>query len=641
MPTGRPGAPGGGRDGAGLSRAARLPEGGASPGPRRRRLSLRARLNLLVAACVLPLLGLVLIGDWLDYRRAHAEIGARALLLARSLADDVGRAVAGEIVLGNALALSGALGRHDLAAFRAQALAFLATQPAGTGLLLFDPGGQPLLALGAAVPAGELDRAARGTGRAVVGDVLSSAAAAGPEFAIALPIRDEAGAAWVVELEPGGRLLDEVLEAQHATRGTVVAVLDAHGAVLARAPSPPWHLGELAEPRVRAAMLAAPEGMVSAATLDGVPVLAGFARVPGLGWHAGVGVPRAEAEAPAARAALVGLVAGLALLGVGLLLAGAIARGILRPIARLQRLAAQPDITAPPPPTGLEETDAVARALYTAARTRHEAEAELHALTETLERRVAEAVREREQARARAAQAERMQALGRLAGGIAHDFNNVLQIVDSAVALLNRHAGEAEGTARMTRLLGDAVRRGRAITGRLLAFARPGVPSPEPVALGPLLEGLRELFLTTLGPAIRVELAVAPDLPTVRCERGQLETVLVNLATNARDAMRAGGRLRLLAGARELGEGGGEGAPPGLAPGRYVCISVADTGAGMDAATLARVQEPFFTTKPPGEGTGLGLALARGFCEQSGGALAIESAPGAGTTVTLWLPAAG
>jgi signal transduction histidine kinase len=636
VPNERPAAPDFLRDRAGLARGTFLPEGRAKPGPRRRPLSLRARLNLLVAACVFPLLGLALFGDWLEYRRAHADIGARALQLARGFADDVGRALAGEIVLGNALALSGALGRHDLAAFRAQALAFLDTQPTGTALLLIDPAGQPLLALGAPVPVSALERAVRASGRAAASDVLPSAAADGPDFAIALPVPDPSGADWVVELEPGGRLLDEVLEAQHASPGMVIAVIDGHGAVLARAPNQPWHLGELAEARVRAAMLAAPEGVVSAATLDGVPVFAGFARVPGADWHAGVGVPRAEAEAPAARAALGGLLAGLALLGAGLLLAGAIARGILGPIARLQSLAAQPDIRAPPPETGLAEADAVARALYTAARTRQEAEAELHALTATLERRVAEAVHEREQARARAAQAERMQALGRLAGGIAHDFNNVLQVVDSAAAQLERHPGTAEETARMMRLLADAVRRGGAITGRLLAFARPAVPSAEPVALGPLFEGLRELFLTMLGPAIRIEVEVAPDLPAVRCDRDQLETVLVNLVTNARDAMQADGRLRLIAAAR----GPGEGVPPALVPGRYVAIAAADTGTGMDAATLAGVQEPFFTTKPPGEGTGLGLALARGFCEQSGGALTIESAPGEGTTVTLWLPAA-
>ena len=156
------------------------------------------------------------------------------------------------------------------------------------------------------------------------------------------------------------------------------------------------------------------------------------------------------------------------------------------------------------------------------------------------------------------------------------------------------------------------------------------------MAIGPLLEGMRELLATTLGPAISVELDVPADLHAVSCDRGQLETVLVNLATNARDAMPTGGRLRLAARCDAP-----EAPPPAdLSLGRYVRIAVIDTGTGMDADTLARVQAPFFTTKPPGEGTGLGLALARGFCEQAAGALTIESTPGAGTTVTLWLPAA-
>jgi signal transduction histidine kinase len=142
-------------------------------------------------------------------------------------------------------------------------------------------------------------------------------------------------------------------------------------------------------------------------------------------------------------------------------------------------------------------------------------------------------------------------------------------------------------------------------------------------------------------PGLRVRVEAEPDLPPVLADRGELETVLVNLAANARDAMPGGGTLTLAAAAVTVSEGVAAPHPAGLRPGRYVRLSAADTGAGMDAETLARAAEPFFTTKPEGEGTGLGLAMAREFAERAGGGFAVASEPGLGTTVTLWLPVAG
>jgi CheY-like chemotaxis protein len=150
-----------------------------------------------------------------------------------------------------------------------------------------------------------------------------------------------------------------------------------------------------------------------------------------------------------------------------------------------------------------------------------------------------------------------------------------------------------------------------------------------------VLEGISEVLTYTLGSTITVRTSFAPGLPPLLADRGQLETALVNLGTNARDAMPGGGVLRLSAESEMVAED--ETHPAGLAPGAYVRIDVTDSGFGIDQATLSRVVEPFFTTKPPGQGTGLGLALVKGFTEQSGGGMAIESAPGVGTTVRLWL----
>jgi signal transduction histidine kinase/CheY-like chemotaxis protein len=243
---------------------------------------------------------------------------------------------------------------------------------------------------------------------------------------------------------------------------------------------------------------------------------------------------------------------------------------------------------------------------------------------------------ERRSTEAALLQAQKVQAVGQLAGGIAHDFNNILQAVSGSAALVQRRADHPESVRRLGRLIEDAGRRGTSITRRLLAFSRREELRAETLDLVELLHGLHEVLSATLGPGVLVEVDAPENLPFILADRGQLETVLLNLATNARDAMPAGGRLTISAAARDIGPD-----YPGcqLPAGFYVSIVVADTGEGMDAETLARAAEPFFTTKSLGQGTGLGLALARGFAEGSSGKLSIASEIGQGTKVSLWLPA--
>ena len=244
-------------------------------------------------------------------------------------------------------------------------------------------------------------------------------------------------------------------------------------------------------------------------------------------------------------------------------------------------------------------------------------------------------IQERRNTEAALLQAQKLQAVGQLAGGIAHDFNNVLQAVLGGVALIAKRAGDAAAVARLTAMVEEAAQRGQSITRRLLAFSRREELRADRLDVGALLVGLREVLAATLGAAIRVEVAAPAGLPAVLADRGQLETVLVNLATNARDAMDMGGRLTLAAEPVTVVPGD----PGGLAPGDYIRVTVADTGAGMSPQTLARAGEPFFTTKPVGKGTGLGLAMARSFAEGSGGRMTIESKAGCGTRIALWLPA--
>ena len=255
-----------------------------------------------------------------------------------------------------------------------------------------------------------------------------------------------------------------------------------------------------------------------------------------------------------------------------------------------------------------------------------------------LEHRVREEVSAREAAQQRAAQAERVQALGQIAGGIAHGFNNVLQAVTGGAALIERRPDQPDRVLRHVRMIADAARRGASITSRLLTFARRVDLRAESLDAAALLHDMAEVLSHTLGGSVRCEVDAPADTPPLFADRGQLETVLVNLATNARDAMPNGGTLTFSARPEVVAPD--QRHPAGLAAGAYTRISAADIGKGMSEGVLARVTEPFFTTKEPGKGTGLGLAMAKGFVEQSGGRLAIESVEGQGTTIHLWLPQA-
>lgn len=268
--------------------------------------------------------------------------------------------------------------------------------------------------------------------------------------------------------------------------------------------------------------------------------------------------------------------------------------------------------------------------------TRHDAERERQKFVGLLEERIRTEVAAREAAQTAALQAQKMQALGQLAGGIAHDMNNVLQSISGALALIEKRT-EGSSVLRLVRLATDSAERGAGVVRRLLAFSRRGELRAEFFEPGAIVAGLAEMLTHTLGAVVVMRTEIAPDLPSIHADRTQLETVLLNLANNARDAMPNGGALTLKV-AADVVDASDPAKPIALTPGAYVRFEVSDDGLGMDAATLERAGEPFFTTKPLGKGTGLGLAMARGFAEQSGGGLAIESAPGRGTTVRLWLP---
>jgi signal transduction histidine kinase len=260
--------------------------------------------------------------------------------------------------------------------------------------------------------------------------------------------------------------------------------------------------------------------------------------------------------------------------------------------------------------------------------------AELAQANAELEQRVEQRTREREAAFAQVHEMQKLESIGQLTGGVAHDFNNLLMVVLGNLQLLRKRLPD---DPRLLRLVDGAMQgaeRGSTLTKRMLAFARRQELRPGTIDVPRLVEGMEEMLRRTLGPGIQIVTAYRSELPPIRVDPNQLELALLNLALNARDAMPNGGRL--VFGGSSIPSGPDR--PSELPAGRYVCLTVSDTGLGMDAATLKRAAEPFFTTKGVGKGTGLGLSMVFGLAAQSGGAMRITSQPGDGTTVELWLP---
>jgi CheY-like chemotaxis protein len=233
------------------------------------------------------------------------------------------------------------------------------------------------------------------------------------------------------------------------------------------------------------------------------------------------------------------------------------------------------------------------------------------------------AVAQRERAEAALVQANKMEAVGQLTGGIAHDFNNLLQAISGNLELIQLAPGNKDKVSRWASNAAQAAERGTRLTGQLLTFSRHQRLEATDIDVGKLIHDMSELLRNSVGPTVELEVEVAPDLGTVRSDATQLELAILNLAINGRDAMPSGGRLLVQA-------------VPDAAD--RIALRVVDQGVGMSPAIVQRALEPFFTTKGPGRGTGLGLSMAYGVAKAAGGDLRIDSEPGEGTTVTIYLP---
>jgi signal transduction histidine kinase/ActR/RegA family two-component response regulator len=247
-------------------------------------------------------------------------------------------------------------------------------------------------------------------------------------------------------------------------------------------------------------------------------------------------------------------------------------------------------------------------------------------------------ITERQQMEAQWRHAQKIESVGRLAAGIAHDFNNVLTVVQGHTGLLRSDPAGTPTMKESVQQIARAAERGSKLTTQLLAFSRRNVLQRQALDLNEVVTQISSLLNRTLGEDLTYQFSYASDLPKVNADPGLIEQVIMNLAANAREAMPKGGQLVLSTSKVDVDETYVQRHPADARPGRFVCLTVSDTGCGMDAATLGRIFEPFFTTNEPGQGRGLGLAAVYGIVKQHQGWIEVRSQPGQGSTFRVFLP---
>ncbi|MET0333002.1 MAG: ATP-binding protein [Rhizobacter sp.] len=409
--------------------------------------------------------------------------------------------------------------------------------------------------------------------------------------------------------------------------GSLTSIIDDRQVIIARSRDPDKWLGRIAGAEVQRRARANVGSFADSVTLDGIPSLTYVSKSNRHGWNVVLALPQAALSQSARRLTVQTLAAAGSLLLIGLGIAIVVARKIGAPIVDLRDAAALLGRDQVPPAlaTGITELDAVSRALEVAGLRSQEA-------TKTLQLEVATAVEESRNAQAALLEGQKREAIGRLTGGLAHDFNNLLQTISTGLHIV---AKQTAGDVPHRRYLDAAMRAtGKAadLVRQMMTFGRAQPLKPQPVHLHDFVLMTQELTRKAVGERVRLTAHIEPSLPAVLVDPAQLELAVLNLVFNARDAMPGGGSVHLSAREATAGE-------TALLKGKaYVCLEVRDDGVGMNPETIDRAFDPYFTTKPVGSGTGLGLSQVLAFARHSGGDAKISSSLNGGTRVTLLLP---
>jgi signal transduction histidine kinase/CheY-like chemotaxis protein len=616
----------------------------------RRTFGIQARLAMLVVAIALPLVALAsfAILRTVDDQRAgyKQDINHRV----ENLLWDVDRQIAAIEAELQVLALSPSLQNGDFAAFDRQMREALKIR--GTSIVLHDTKGQQLLSTNR--PYGEpLPRATNtemhdrvvATGQPQISDLIMGAVLRRPILVVGVPVFRDGQVAYVLAMGLGPEVLSSLLEEQSLSPDWTAGVFDRKGIIVARNRELDRFLGKPVSLTLQEAMRGPGERWFPSITSEGVPVYASFRRSPMTGWTVAIGLPMEFVDAPLRHAQLVAFGGGGVVLGLSLVLGWWMARAIRRPV---QALTMATKALGKGEPIGelvggVRELDVVSNELRRAAdalaRNREDLESTVAERTRELaaaNERLRAEIDAREQAQSALLQAQKMEAMGQLTGGVAHDFNNLLTAVSGSLTLLEQRVSD-EKSLRLLRTAQRGASQGAKLTESLLAFARQQRLNPIPADLNSIIADMTQMLRPSLGPTVEIRHALAADLWPALVDTSQIETALLNVALNARDAMPEGGTM-LIETANIAADN--EDLPKEVAACDCVLVSVRDTGSGMSREVLDRVFEPFFTTKEVGKGTGLGLSMVFGVVRQSGGTVRILSRLREGTTVQIYLPRA-
>jgi signal transduction histidine kinase len=617
---------------------------------RRHTIGIQARLTVLTLVAVLPLVALSTFAILRAVDAQRAQIQQDLAARVENLLADVDRQISAIQASLQVLAVSPSLAASDFFAFDREMRAALKIR--GTSIVLHDTAGQQLLStnrpFGEPLPHAtntEMHDRVVATGEPQISDLIIGAVLRRPILVVGVPVFRDGHVVYVLAMGLGPEILSSLLQEQNVPSDWTAGIFDRKGIIVARSRDFERFVGKPVGPILREAMRGAAASWFPSVTSDGVTVYSTFRRSPITGWTAAIGVPREYADAPVRRALFIAFGGGAAILALSLGLAWWMARAIRRPVEALTVATKAMGCGEPIGPLvgGVRELDQVGDALRatsaTLAQHREQLEgmvaertAELAAANERLRAEIAA----REQAQAALLQAQKMEAMGQLTGGVAHDFNNLLSAISGSLALLEARVGD-ERSLQLLRTAQRGAVRGAQLTASLLAFARKQRLDPKPADLNSIVQDMGEVLRGSMGASIELRHVSGKGLWPVLIDVGQIETALLNIAINARDAMPGGGAL--LIETANVGSGSKQ-LPPELASQDCVLLSLRDTGTGMSPEVIEHAFEPFFTTKEVGKGTGLGLSMVFGVVRQSGGTIRIRSRLGEGTTVEIFLPRA-
>jgi signal transduction histidine kinase/ActR/RegA family two-component response regulator len=602
-----------------------------------RTLGIQARLMMLASVTALPLVVLAGVTAISLIDAQHAQLKQEVAGKVNALLNDIDRQIGAIQVELEVLAKLPSIQSGDLVTFDRQLRA--AIRVYGTALVLHDTQGQQLIntnrPFGAPLPSAtntEMHDRVVATGRPQVSDLIMGATLHRPIISVGVPVLRDGHVVYVLAMGIGPEIVSALLKDQNLLSEAIspawtIAILDRKGVILARNRELYQFLGKPVAPLLRKAMMSATEDTwILNITSDGTPVYSTFRRSLVTGWTVAIGIPREFVDGPVRRAWRLAVGGGVLFMALSLALAYWMAQGIRRPVHKLAAMTREMGGGEPVGlfHSGVRELNLVGDGLRDAAVT-------LAHNREHLEDMVSDRTRELKQAQETLLQSQKMEAIGQLTGGIAHDFNNLLTVAWGSLEMLEPRLSD-EKNLRLLRSAQSAMSRGAELTGSLLAFARKQRLQPVLADLNSVIIEMTEMLRRSIGPSIEIRHAFASDLWPVLIDIAQIETALLNVAINARDAMPGGGTL-LIETANISDE-----APEEVAGCECVLVSMRDTGTGMSPEVMERAFEPFFTTKEIGKGTGLGLSMVFGVVRQSGGAVRLGSRIGGGTRVQIYLP---